>query len=511
MHELLAQVFGYLRGIWRYRWIAVVVAWLVAIAGWVYVWQLPDQYRASARLFVDTNTILRPLLRGLTVQPDPVQRVAMVSRMLLTRPNLEKILNMSDLDLKVRTEREKQEILSDLSERIRLNGDRSNPSLYTVAFAHRDPESAKKVVRSLVSVFIEEALVSDQMASSSAQDFLDQEIADYESRLKESEQQLADFKREYAGLLPGEHGNYYDSLESAKAALKDAQLALREAVRRRDELKEQLNRDKQAGPEESARTEMVPQQVEDPRVARLQSQLDQLLLRYTDRHPEVVVLQRTIEEVKERNRRSGAGVGDAAAAMNVQSNTIYGSLTLAVSEADAQVAALKGRVEDHAERVERIEDKIDNIPRIEAQMKELTRNYNTVSAQHEKLLERRESARLSTQVETAAEGVKFRVIDPPFVPSRPSSPNRAALSALVLLFAIGGGLAAALAFDLLRPVYDDRRALYHNTGFPVFGTVGLVESHAARRRGRLMLVPFVASWAGLIVAFIVVGFGLPIA
>ncbi len=194
----------------------------------------------------------------------------------------------------------------------------------------------------------------------------------------------------------------------------------------------------------------------------------------------------------------------------MQADTVYGNLKVALSEADTQIAAMKARVEDYSKRVKELEDQIDSIPRIEAELKQLTRNYTTIAGQHKELLERRETARLSTQVEKTSEGVKFRVIDPPFVPMKPSAPNRLALSAAVLLLAAGIGLAAALAMDLLRPIFDDRRQLYRVTGLPVLGTVALVQSNAERRRERLMLIPFFAMSVGLGLAFILVVTGLPV-
>ncbi|AFL76070.1 XrtA system polysaccharide chain length determinant [Thiocystis violascens] len=508
MHEILAQISGYARGMWRYRWLAVALAWAVAISGWIYVARMPDEYTASARVFVDTSSVLRPLLQGLTVQPDLVQRVSLMSRMLLSRPNLEKIMSMSDLDLDIRTEQQKEQLLSSLGNRISIAGDRSNPSLYSVRFQHRNPESAKKVVQSLVSVFIEEALTGNQQASTTARDFLDQEIDEYESRLKESEHQLADFKRKYAGLMSGDQGGFYSNLEAAKAGLKDSELALQEAIQQREELSVQITSQDQAFI--SGIDDLPAEQLEDPRIAALEGKLEDLLLRYTEKHPDVLELRRLIDASRARNKQQTLTNRSESAIGSVQADTFYGSLQLALSEADTQIAAMRARVEDYTRRVKQLEEQIDSIPRIEAELKQLTRNYTTVAGQHQSLLQRRETARLSTQVEKTTEGVKFRVIDPPFVPQKPSAPNRIALSGVVLLLATGVGLAAALAMDLLRPVFDDRRQLYRVTGLPVLGTVALVQSHADRRRERMMLIPFFAVSTGLILAFILVVTGIPV-
>ncbi len=99
MQELLAQLFSIVWGVWRHRWLSLATAWAVAVAGWIWVWQLPEAYVASARVYVDTNTLLKPLLEGLTIQPNTQDRILLLSRTLLSRPNLEKLMRMTDLDL----------------------------------------------------------------------------------------------------------------------------------------------------------------------------------------------------------------------------------------------------------------------------------------------------------------------------------------------------------------------------------------------------------------------------
>ena len=99
MRELYEQLITYLKGIWRYRWFMMLVIWVVCIVGWGVVYQMPDKYESSARVHVDTQSMLQPLLRGLTISTNSGQRVQLVTRTLLSRPNLEKLARMTDLDL----------------------------------------------------------------------------------------------------------------------------------------------------------------------------------------------------------------------------------------------------------------------------------------------------------------------------------------------------------------------------------------------------------------------------
>lgn len=103
MEELISQLTSIARGMWKFRWSGLVVAWIVGIVGAVVAFKVPDRYEASARIFVDTQSILKPLMSGLAVQPNVDQQVSMLSRTLISRPNIEKLIRMSDLDLKSET------------------------------------------------------------------------------------------------------------------------------------------------------------------------------------------------------------------------------------------------------------------------------------------------------------------------------------------------------------------------------------------------------------------------
>src|SRR5262245_35628563 len=84
---------------WHRRWVAICVAWLAAAIGVAVAMKIPDRYEASARLYVDTQSLLRPLMAGISIQPNLDQQVTLLSRTLISRPNIEKLVRMADLDL----------------------------------------------------------------------------------------------------------------------------------------------------------------------------------------------------------------------------------------------------------------------------------------------------------------------------------------------------------------------------------------------------------------------------
>ena len=155
MDELIAQLYVYIKGTWKYRWLSMALAWIISIAGWVTVYNLPDNYQASARIYVDTQNILRPLMEGMTVSPNAQQRVSIMSRTLINRPNIERIMRMVDLDITISNETERENLITDLISDIQLNA-AGGDNIFTISTNNKDPILAKDIVQSLLTIFVEE-------------------------------------------------------------------------------------------------------------------------------------------------------------------------------------------------------------------------------------------------------------------------------------------------------------------------------------------------------------------
>ena len=505
MQEIIAQIMSYVWGIWRFRWLALAIMWVVSLGGWLFVQQMPEAYVGSARVYVDSNNVLRPLLQGLAIQPNIDQRIAMMSRTLLSRPNLEKVMRMTDLDLEVQSDREKEEMLANLRTSIKLSADKHNDSLYTLRVVNEDRETAKRITQALITVFIEGGLSGKREDSAGAQDFLDEQIAEYETRLSEAEGRLAAFRQRYVGELPGSGGgDFYARLEETKQQLRAAQLQLKEVENKRVELQRQVDG------EEPTLSSMSPVfSPLDTRIQALQSQVDNLLTKYTERHPEVRQIRGLIEQLEEEKALEIAALQEsdlAGANLGLSGSPVYQGMRSMLTQTDAQVASLRVRVQEFENRVQELTDKVNNVPVIEAELKQLDRDYQVISGKHQELLSRRETAKMGEEVEQTASDVTFRVIDPPFVPSKPSEPNKLLLNSIVLVLAIGIGAATALLISLIRPVIVDQQSLVKLAGLPLLGSVTLIATDEERRRENMGLVAF--SSVTVLLAFAFVGLNI---
>ena len=217
MQELLHQALGYLRGMWHRRWVGLAAAWVAALIGVAIVYKIPERYEASARVYVDTESLLRPLLAGLAIQPNVDQQVALISRTLVSRPNVEKLMRLADLDLRVRTPSERDELIDNIIRTIKLEGSTAS-NLYIISYRDPDAQQARRVVQSLLAIFVESSLGDKRQDTQAAVRFLDDQIKRYEDGLRASETQIQDFRVKYIGVARRD-AHYITRMSRLAAAL----------------------------------------------------------------------------------------------------------------------------------------------------------------------------------------------------------------------------------------------------------------------------------------------------
>lgn len=483
MQEQVKLLGLYLQGVWLKRRYILILAWIICPLGWVGVTLLPDEYTSEAKVYADTHSILRPLLRGLAIQTDPSQRLNLMAKTLLNTRNLEVIGNQVDANIRASTPEEYDELLEDLKSGIRIRATGRN-NLYTISYTGEDPIYAKNVVQAALDVFIESSLGDKRLDAEQASDVINDQISYYEKRLVEAEKELADFKREYIGLLPGSDRSYYSNLEAEKEDLEQAELALKEARSGVEKAKLQLEDERK-----NALSQVFNIQTEyDARIEAVEIRLDSLLFRYTDKHPDVVESKRQLYELKQLKDQSMKNV---AVDDSLKDNLVYQDLKITIYRLNNEIASLEVRVEKHKAKINEYQSKLDFVPDVEAMLTSLTRNYDVTRGKYLDLMSRGETASISHSVGTASEDIKFKIIEPPSIPTSPSGPNRMLLLLMVLVVGVGSGIGASFVASQINPVVTSTNQLYRMTRVPVFGVVSATESSGLLATERKRLIVFI--------------------
>ena len=507
MHDLVRQAVIDLRAMWRYRHLGLLGAWLMAAAGAAVIMQLPDRYEASARVFLNTDSILKPLMAGMTVEPNIDQRIAILSRVVISRPNVEKLMSLGGLEAQTKSREEYEHLADELSKSLKISAT-GRDNMYTLSYRDPEPERAKRMIELFTSLFVESGKGTRTSDTEAAKKFIEEQIGIYEKRLQDAEARLKEFRLRHLGLNPGTGRDYFSSLQEASAQLSQAELQLREAENSRDALRQELAREvaieQPKGASEGSGVRAAGDSIVeiDARLDALRRNLDVLLQKYTDNHPDVISTRRLLAELEEQRRellaaRKKEGVPVLATSVARSPNT-YEQLKLALAQAEANVASLRTRVAEYRARHERLTQAATMVPQLDAEYSQLNRDYDVNKKNYESLIARRESAALSGEMQAVPGVGDFRVIDPPRVSSRAVTPNRLVLLPLSLLAALAAGLAVCFTATRMRPTFYDGKTLRAVTGLPMLGTVSMLPDPARRGKKLHQAVAFLLGVGALI-------------
>ena len=515
MDKLIQRVLIHLRSMWHRRWIGLAVAWIAAIVAVSSAFRVPERYEATARVFVDTQSLLRPLMAGLSIQPNLDQQVALISRTLISRPNVEKLVRMADLDLPGKSRTGGDDLVDSVTRNIQLVGN-ATTNLYVILYRDTNPDQAKKVVESLVAIFVESSLGGKREDSQSAVRFVDEQIKRYEVSLKAAEDRLKEFRLKYLGITGTGTRDYFTRLSTLNDAIAATQLQLRAAEESRDAYKREL-----AGEEPvlmpQTGTSTAPSALSSPvdaRLAVLRSDLDLLRRRFTDDHPDVVGTKRIIDQLEEQRRQdvdvqnkataAAVAAGGQAPVSAADRNPVFQQLKFALANAEANVASLRATVASYENQAARLKSSARLVPEVDAELAQLNRDYDIQKRTYEALLSRRESAAMGEGVVDAG-GTRLRVIDPPRVSPNPVAPTRMMLLGAALVVSLLAGLAASFGAAQLMPTFHDARSLAEIAKRPVLGMVTMFPTDTVRRVLRWDRILFAAGAGGLVASFAAIG------
>lgn len=421
--------------LWRRRWVALATAWALLLLGSTIVVLLPDQYEASARVYVDTDSLMGPLLKGIAVEDDPTQQLAIMQSTLLSRPNLTNVARAVFPALDAKNEFALEGATENLKSRtiVQVEGKK----LFRIAYLDSDPRLAKDVVQSFLDIFVEGNLGQDRSDMKNAQSFIAKQLAIYEEQLRDTEKRIAEFKAKYSDVISSSKGSFSQQLEKARA---DVQQASAELAAAKDS---DLAQTQQPSPEASSEEEVIDPGLRQSQLGVLRAELQKKRGIYSDQHPDVVSLKRQLETLEADNAQG------AMARLALANKTL-----------------------------KRLEDMASSAAVVETQMTDLNRDYAVLKQKYDELRVRAESARISRDARADTASLRFRIIDPPEVPARPSGPKRTLLLMAVLCAAIGGGLAFAFLLSEMDDSFPTPQRLRDAFSLPLLGSVCLFPSKA---------------------------------
>lgn len=513
MNEAYLEFKAQLVKAWRWRWLGIPVCWLFAIVGTGFVVLMPDQYQSQAIIQVDSDSALTPLMKGMAVSSDVQSQIRTMHRTLLTRPNLQQVARSVDLDLNVTNDAEEQALIEELESRIRVKA--IDRGVFELAYVDVNPTRARDVVQSLLTIFTETNLGENRNEMVTAESFLSAQIINYEAQLTSAEREMANFRAENIVILSG-GVSFVERIRNAAMAVKEIDFQIAEATAVRDQLSANLARTPRFNTMESAPPVLIDGQLVSSTYSQIQGErkrLDDLLVRYTENHPDVIASQKRLSLLIDRYNREKSGQFDTGEETFVNtskvSNPIHEQLSLRLVDANENISVLEQRKKTMEGTLKGLEANATRAPEVEAQMQSLNRDYDIIKRNFEALLSRREAARITLDMAAWTDTVRYKTYEPPQVPAVPSGPPRLLYLGMVLLFAFGAGGGTSFIRSQLEDSFAVASKLNEAFGLPVIGSISRIEGLAEKTKSALSNTTFIVAAAAPVGLIIFVAILLP--
>lgn len=460
--DLPRPVIRYGVGLWRRRWLVAAIIWATALLGWFALWLVPDKYASRAQVYVQTETVLDPVMNGVTARPDYERRVEVMKLQLLTRPNVEEIIYRSGLDREITatSSREKRAQMEKLIDWVSGQITIASPQemYFVIDYKNPDPTIARNVVDAALNLLIEQDLGASITENLEARKRLDAEIAAFDERLTAKEQEVAAFRREHAEELAATEGNdrRRDLMEAELSRVTD-ELALAER-------RVATTRSLLVGASSTS---------SNAELERLNVELAALRSQYQENYPDIQAVKARIAQIG----KEGATARP--------SDPEYKRLS-------AELRAAEDVAAGFAERQKRLRADLDEIavtlgqaPRVVADLQRIVRDYEKTRKNYEELIERRDRLSITANLGAGAQGVEYKVFERPEVSLIPASQQfRIMLIAGVSLLSLAVGAAAAFLLTWMQKSFTQTVELEAAFGLPVLGALSEVESAAVREMRR---------------------------
>lgn len=453
----------------RGRWFLIVPLCISLTLGLGITLTADKTYEASTMILVQPQRVPTNYIKSV-VSSTIGERISTISQQVLSRSNLEQIIQQFGL-YEDSAGMYQEDKIEGLRKRINVKIERAREGAeaFSISFTGSEPQRVMRIANTLASYFMDENLKVREAQAIGTSEFLDSELEKTQKRLEEKEQKLAEFRAKYLGGLPDELETNLRTLDRMQKEAADKAPLLREVKNSIHQLDSQIS--SVAAAKDSSGTggddlqgfdfdEFEEGEGDNSALQAAQAKYDELLLRYTEKHPDVRKLKSTIEKIKkntetekekeEEKDQSSAGpqedilpdMGwDPAAPLRAQRS----QLVLEANNIQAEVSAIQEKMKFYQQRVE-------DTPKRELELQALTRDYGNIQQVYNSLLDRKLEAELSVNMEKKQKGEQFRILDYARLPEKPISPN----VKMMFLLSIAGewGFAAVTRTELASLDWD---------------------------------------------------------
>lgn len=463
--EASINIGQYVQMILHRKWyliISLFVVWAVAtVAGWM----IPPKYDSDALILIQRQQ-LDPSVVKPNVQIDLQQRLDTMTQQVLSRSNLNKIIEKYNLYSKQRRKGASDELVDAMRKDIKIElvmpgqGNRRAPADltgFTVSFTGPSASIAQQVTQDLVGLFITENINTTTEINKQATDFLQTQLDQASKDLADQEAKLRQFKDRHLGELPEQLQANLQILTGLQGRLQQATDAMSHAQQQElylQSLLAQYGTISDSGSLPGTGTTAIEQ-----RLTTMRAELAAMREKYTDKHPDVIHLEHDIAATEALKKQMAQEQTAGPGAADAQGLTSLAQVKSQLKANELEIANRKKDVKEIEGQVASYQGRLNQTPVSEQELSNIERDHQQSLANYNSLLAKKQAADLASNLVNRQQGDQLQLVDPASLPDKASSPNRVKFS----LAGIGVGLALGLGLivgrELLNPtVYNEEQA-----------------------------------------------------
>ena len=499
----------------RYRWLLVLPLCVTLTVGGYMALTLPRIYSASTTILVQGQKVPGSYVKSI-VTTGIEQRINTISQQIMSHTNLERIIRQFGLfqgeNQRNMFPEDKVKVLRNRI-KVKLTRARGGTDAFTIVYQGTDPRRVKDITNTLAGLYMDENLKLREAQAVGTSEFLDAELEKTRKKLELREKALSDYRTRYMGGLPDELESNLRTLDRLQQQLTDRQGMLQATRSTMAMMKSRMTRGDasptlplavaagEGNPALDGRGNFSSADTA-VRLARAEQDLEELLLRYTDKHPDVVKQRAVIDRLKLRLKKENADRDDTMGPQKEEKDALPEvrpvtpekeagmQQRLQLGQLEGELAQLQREIERIKERMTVYQRRVEETPQREQELRALERDYGNIQDVYSSLLDRKLEAELSVNMERKQKGEQFRILDAARLPQRPISPDVKKLFALSMVAGAGcgGGIIFLLVFldNTIRRDED----IEQEVGLPILASIAPIKRRKDRVRDRLKWILF---------------------
>ena len=485
------------------RWQLIAICLLLSVGvGLISYLYIPKSYQSAAVLSYEQQQInptkMDPEQGKVLLQ----QAVATLQEMVTSRNSLEKVISQFDLYPEQRKKLPIEDVIEIMRRNISITP-ATKGDVFSVSFQGPSPDKVMKVTNALAALFIEENLKYREERATETSKYTQDELEMAKKVLDAKEQVMRDYKLKYYNEMTEQRAGNLERLNSLNEQSQKLQESIHNLERTKIMAQEQMNMMQRLAATRSSLEQAMSAgtgpaagaPVSDAdRLEQLRRYYDTLLIKYTDKHPEVRRTKQLIEQLEARGGTGQASAGQRTGATGTGSGQLadsleMGRLQIQIGEYEGSIKQLRSQLATLPAEISKYQAWIEATPVREAEWSALTRDYSELRRHYDELVARNLQAQSTETLERKQKGSKFKIVDPARLPDKPFKPNFLKIFLASVALGLGLGLGTALALDFVDTSFKDPLELEEYLGVPVVCAVAYIESaeEAAAKKKRFLL------------------------